>query len=79
MELTKENIERLLLDVALYVRAIENYSECVGTDSEGLESKMLALHTSDLRARQNAMDVYYANKSSLDFWEEQSKRGMDNV
>ena len=75
MKLSHKNIENLLNYMALYVRATENYS----ANSDKLEAKMLAIHTSDLRAIQNSMGVYYARDKELDFWMEQSERGLADV
>jgi hypothetical protein len=73
-KLSHENIEKLLIDVALYVRATTSY----GVNSTELDSEMLAIHTSDLRDTQNAMGVYYASEKELDFWKDQSEKGLAN-
>ena len=68
MKLSHENIEKLLIDVALYVRATDKYSASVGTDKNLQEAELLRMFVDDLRARQDAMGVYYARAGALDFW-----------
>ena len=68
MKLSHENIEKLLIDVALYVRATETYSASVGTDKNLHEAELLEIFVDGLRARQDSMGVYYARADKLDFW-----------
>ena len=69
MKLSHENIEKLLIDVALYVRATDRYHASVGTKENLNEAELLEIFVDGLRSRQDSMGVYYARAKELDFWD----------